>query len=84
MTADTEHAPVEYDAARTDAGTWADTGTGLEWLRREFPHWGIMRPSPGGLWLAVCGKDITLRAPTPSELRDKIRDAGGDSRAAPA
>jgi hypothetical protein len=61
----------------------ADAATSLARLRREFPRWGIMHPSPHGLWLAVFGKDITLRAPSPAKLRDKIHDAGGDRRPAP-
>jgi hypothetical protein len=86
MTADTEHlcstrldkTPPAEAGTPADAQT-PDTPTWLERLRQEFPHWGIMRPSSRGLWLAM-SKGITLRAPTPAELRDKIRDAGGDRR----
>ena len=68
------------NAECSDTGTWADTGTWLSRLRREFPRWGIMPPSQAGLWLAVLGKDIALRASSAIELRDKLQAATGLSQ----
>jgi hypothetical protein len=73
------------DDGRTNTGRWASTEIALAQLRQEFPHWwGIMHPSPVGLWLAFSGKHITLRAPSAIELRDKLRAATtGDRQPAP-
>lgn len=49
-----------------DASVW------LAGLRREFPSWGVLHVPWSGLWLAVHGRCLTLRAQTPSELREQL------------
>jgi hypothetical protein len=43
----------------------------LTTLRREFPHVGIIR-TPQNIWIACFGKTATVRANSPSELREKL------------
>jgi hypothetical protein len=45
----------------------------LEALRREFPHWGILVLGHGpGSWVGIRGKNMTIYAGDPGEIRAKL------------
>jgi hypothetical protein len=51
-----------------------------EWLtrlRREFPLVGILHDPGNNTWMAVRGKNLTVQAPTASELRERLLEIFG-------
>jgi hypothetical protein len=48
---------------------------GEEYLRRlraEFPYVGFVADVRGGVWIAVQGKNLTIRADSGVELRERL------------
>lgn len=41
-------------------------------LRREFPHFGIVVDTRRGVWMAVRGRDLVIRASDGIVLRERL------------
>jgi hypothetical protein len=60
-------------------GAWApmpppapDLAAYLARLRAEFPHFGILADPRGGVWIAVRGRHLTIRASSGALLRERL------------